>query len=101
MHGHRETDPDSAQYLIQVIVDRAATDYLHAPEESGMRQDAEKFFLSEWFECLTGFDGRTGLKDLFQSTPIAGRHFGEDSLPSPTALMIPHAMMEDQANHDH
>lgn len=64
MEKRRDIGPDGAQYLIQAIVDRAATDYLHAPEESGMRQDVEKFFLSEWFECLTGLDGRTVLKDL-------------------------------------
>lgn len=64
MEKRRDIDPDGAQWLIQAIVDRAATDYLHAPEESGSRQDTEKFFLSEWFECLTGLDGRVTLRNL-------------------------------------
>lgn len=60
----RRIDPDGAQWLIQAIVDRAVQDYMHAPEESGLRQDATQFFLSEWFEQLTGFDGKTALKRL-------------------------------------
>lgn len=64
MEKRRDIDPDGTQNLIQAIVDRAVQDYMHAPEESGLRQDAAQFFLSEWFEQLTGLDGKIALKRL-------------------------------------
>lgn len=66
MHGHREIDPDGVQYLIQAIVDRAVKDYFRTANSAAMRQDAQRFFLSEWFEQLTGFDGKTVLRHLIQ-----------------------------------
>lgn len=64
MKRFKDIDPQGAENLVQAIVNRAITDYMHAPESSGLRQDAAKFFLSEWFEQLTGFNGKDVLKKL-------------------------------------
>ena len=64
MIQRREIDPQGAEYLVQAIVDRAIQDYMHATESSGLRTDAAKFFLSPWFEQLTGFSGKDVLKKL-------------------------------------
>lgn len=72
MQGYRDLDPDGAQWLIQAIVDRATKDYLYAPEASDVYWDAVRFFLSDWFECLTGLDGRATLKNL--KTERAKKH---------------------------
>lgn len=60
----RYLDPQGVDNLIQAIVDCAINDFMHAPPSSEYRRDAERFFLSEWFEQLTGFNGKDVLKKL-------------------------------------
>ena len=60
----RDLDPQGVDNLVEAIVSRAITDYMHVSESSGLRQDAARFFLSTWFEQLTGFSGKDVLKKL-------------------------------------
>lgn len=60
----RRIDPDGARNLIQAIVDRAIWDYKSTPKDGESRQEIAQFFLSEWFEQLTGLDGKIALKRL-------------------------------------
>lgn len=64
MEQCKDIDPQGAEYLVAAIVGRAIQDFMHAPDSSGLRKDAAKFFLSPWFEQLTGFDGKPVLKQL-------------------------------------
>lgn len=64
MERSRDIDPQGAEYLVQGIVERAINDYMQATESSGLRTDAAAFFLSPWFEQLTGFSGKDVLKKL-------------------------------------
>lgn len=50
--------------LIAAIVAQASSDVLHYSSNSEHRITAEKFFLSSYFEMLTGFDGRPFLAML-------------------------------------
>lgn len=58
-----ELDPDGVDMLIQALVHKAAYDYKHG-RRLGDKEDAERFFKSEWFTSLTGLDGAFMLKQL-------------------------------------
>lgn len=55
---------EGAINLIQAIVNRAGNDVLHSAPGSEMRKQAEEFFLSDWFQAITGLDGAAVLKPL-------------------------------------
>lgn len=49
--------PDGYDALVQGIVRQAREDILRYSPNNSIRQDAEDFLLSEWFERLTNLDG--------------------------------------------
>lgn len=56
---------EGAINLVQAIVRHASNDVLRSAPGSEVRKDAERFFLSRWFEVLTmGLDGKVALRDL-------------------------------------
>lgn len=56
--------PKGAEYLVRAIVGQARRDYLDSKPESESRKEVERFFLSGYFEVLTGLEGRNVLKRL-------------------------------------
>lgn len=50
--------------LVQAIVDRAVNDFMVTKPGSDARKEIENFFLSDYFESLTGSDGSVMLKQL-------------------------------------
>lgn len=53
--------------LVEGICRQAAKDYISKGKSSTaryLREDARQFFLSGWFEFLTGLDGKTILDKL-------------------------------------
>lgn len=50
--------------LVQAIVKKARSDFLLFPAGSYDRNKVEQFFLSDYFEVLTGLNGEEILKDL-------------------------------------
>ena len=57
-------DQDGAQTLVQEMVRAASWDVMHSPPGSRVRLDAEIFFRSDWFEKLTGLNGKQILQEL-------------------------------------
>lgn len=53
----RDIHPDGLNNLICAIVRQAREDVMTYSPMSSIRQDAEDFFLSDWFEALTNLDG--------------------------------------------
>ena len=49
--------PKGIKNLVEGIVAMAIKDYMTWPPDNEMRKDAERFFLSEWYEILTGKSG--------------------------------------------
>ena len=50
--------------LVQAIVERAVKDYMVTKPGSYERKEVEDFFLSDYFEALTGSDGSVMLEQL-------------------------------------
>lgn len=59
--------PDSYDSLVCAIVRQAREDVLHYSPDNLYRQDAEDFFLSDYFAMLTALDG---FEILYQLTEI-------------------------------
>ena len=68
-----EFDDRGCDRLVQAIVEKAVEDFVWGyrteqkhPENgpSLLREQAERFFRSSWFEALTGLDGRIMLEGL-------------------------------------
>ena len=55
---------DGYALLVGAIVSQARRDYLKSPSTSHNYIDAENFFLSDWFDKLTGLDGGEMLEKL-------------------------------------
>ena len=66
--------PRPEETLVQAIVTQAVDDWRGAvrilrakpgrPEAAARRRETEQFFLSDWFQSLTGLDGRAFLRRL-------------------------------------
>ncbi len=64
MAGHPPEEDDGIRRLAEAVVRQAVYDYCAAlrllrvcPEAAEQKQEAEEFFRSERFRCLTGLDG--------------------------------------------
>jgi len=68
---------DAYVCLVKEIVRQAADDVTQLSPESSCRKDAEKFFLSPFFEAITGFDGKTIL-DKLHKEPRRRRYVRRD-----------------------
>lgn len=55
---------DGFTALVAAIVDRASNDVTHFSPGTPLREDAEKFFLSDYFSELTGLEGEPILRNL-------------------------------------
>lgn len=62
----RDIHPDGYDALVAAIIQRARDDVLHYKPGSWIREDAENFFLSKYFEQLTELDGFEILYKLSQ-----------------------------------
>lgn len=60
----RHIDSDGASSLVEAIVNQAKLDVLNYEHDTAVRRDAEEFFNSKWFECLTGLNGKPLLREL-------------------------------------
>lgn len=61
---NRDLHPDGVDYLIAGIVKQASQDVLRYSPANEIRQDAERFFLSDYFRALTDMDGKEILHKL-------------------------------------
>lgn len=64
---HVDVCVEGAENLVHAIVRQAANDYRmlkHCDDNNMEKKDIEKFFLSDYFEALTGFSGRMILAKL-------------------------------------
>ena len=50
--------------LVEGIVDRAVKDFMVTTPDSEARKEVERFFLSDYFEALTGLNGSEFLEQL-------------------------------------
>lgn len=57
-------DPDGVQMLVTGIVQQAVIDFHSSRPFSTERQEVERFFRSNYFDWLTGLNGRAILKKL-------------------------------------
>ena len=67
-------------HLVSAIVSQAKADVLLNSPESFVRQDAERFFLSDYFETLTGLDGfeiLCKLQDIYEEKQRKKKEKGE------------------------
>lgn len=62
--AERHIDTDGAKALVHAIVLQAKIDVLNSRPGSYVRMDAENFFLSDFFEELTGLEGGPVLRIL-------------------------------------
>lgn len=62
--GNRNVHPDGYSALVCAIVQRAKNDVLKFKPGTPLREDAERFFLSDYFQKITGMDGEPILKRL-------------------------------------
>lgn len=62
--ANRDLHPDGVNYLIEGIVKQASQDVLRYSPANEIRQDAERFFRSEYFTAMTDMDGAEVLRKL-------------------------------------
>lgn len=62
--ANRDLHPDGMVRLVAAIVAAARSDVLRYSPETQVRQDAERFFLSDYFTGLTDMDGKAVLDQL-------------------------------------
>jgi len=62
----KDIHPEGYNALVRAIVSQAKSDVLTRKPESWIREDAENFFLSPYFETMTGLDGFEILYKLTQ-----------------------------------
>ena len=56
-----DLNTDGCLALVKAIIDRAKHDFMRTTPGTDARKQLEKFFLSEHFEGLTGFEGKSTL----------------------------------------
>ena len=75
-HRYRPICAQGAFALIEAIVWQASLDWREASkilartereDALALKEDAERFFLSEWFHALTGMDGKKIVSELYES----------------------------------
>lgn len=66
MEGKIEICDQGAANLIKAIVKQASNDVMRLPESSWTRQEAIRFFKSEYFKNLTGMEGEPILERLLE-----------------------------------
>lgn len=57
-------DTEGAIRLVEAIVDKAKQDFITFKEGTELHEDAKRFFLSEHFYKMTGFNGEKIIRDL-------------------------------------
>jgi len=62
--GIRTICDQGAINLAEAIVDRAVKDFMNSKPGSKEREEIEEFFLSDYFELITGANGSAFLKKL-------------------------------------
>lgn len=61
-----ELCPEGAANLIKAIIRQASNDVMHLPPSSHTREEAIKFFRSDYFKNLTGLEGEPILRHLLE-----------------------------------